>query len=371
MSTPIYRRLSYILFIVALFAGLLGGCAPTVEEPTAPPTEAPAETITVTDARGREVTFEEPPRRIVIAGRANFMLNDAVYLFPEARERVIGLAEATQETDWLDLIDPGIDEKARFPFDAGAEEIAALNPDLVLLKSFMAEPLGNAVEELGIPVVYLDLETPEQYYRDLAILGALFDAPERAAELTAFYQNSLDEIETALEGLEEEEKPQVLLMHYDTRGDEAAFKVPPESWIQTWMVEFAGGRPVWENSGGGWNVVNLEQLAAWNPDKIFVISYFTDVDGVAAMLQSDPLWQSLEAVQAGELYAFPKDYYSWDQPDSRWILGLKWLAQRLHPESFAELDVMEEVYTFYEELYGIDRPAVDEVIVPRLQGDVE
>ena len=53
------------------------------------------------------------------------------------------------------------------------------------------------------------------------------------------------------------------------------------------MVELAGGVPVWTAAvqGGGWAVVNLEQIAAWNPDQIYVINYFGSAVDVVAQLR--------------------------------------------------------------------------------------
>jgi hypothetical protein len=50
------------------------------------------------------------------------------------------------------------------------------------MKSSQAEKFGAPIEALNIPVVYLDFETPEQYPRDLAILGQIFGNDARAQE---------------------------------------------------------------------------------------------------------------------------------------------------------------------------------------------
>ena len=100
------------------------------------------------------------------------MVADAVYAFPGAVDKVIGLGNAAQgAVNFLEMLDPDFPEKAVLTNEATAEEIAALSPDLLILKSSVAERMGPALEALGIPVVYVDFETPEQYARDLAILG--------------------------------------------------------------------------------------------------------------------------------------------------------------------------------------------------------
>lgn len=132
------------------------------------------------------------------------------------------------------------------------------------------------------------------------------------------------------------------------------------------MVTLAGGQPVWVEAaqGGGWAVVNLEQIAAWNPDQIFIINYSSSSAETVATLKTDPQWAQVPAVSNGQIYPFASDFYSWDQPDTRWGLGLLWLAKQIQPERFADIDMQAELYHFYEDLYGLDRVAIDAQILP-------
>jgi iron complex transport system substrate-binding protein len=331
-----------------------------------------SEAVTVVDALGREVNLPEPAQRIVIAGRANFMLNDAVYAFPSAAQRVLALTKSTQAAQaFVGLLDPDVETKIRFMADAAAEEVAAAQPDLVLLKSYMRESLGAPLEQLGIPIIYLDFETPDQYQRDLAVLGQVFGNPERAESLWAYYGEVLERVAKGTEGLTTAQSPQVLVLQYSDKGGEVAFNVPPTSWIQTQMVELAGGVPVWTDAaqGGGWVVVNLEQIAAWNPDQIYVINYFGSAADVVTQLQADPQWAEMAAVRAGQLYPFAGDYHSWDQPDTRWSLGLLWLAQHVQPERFADVDIHAEVVRFFETFYGLDRATIEAEILSRMEAE--
>jgi iron complex transport system substrate-binding protein len=320
-----------------------------------------------------------PPERIVIAGRANFFLNDAAYLFPQAPERVVALTQARQTsaidpdaTPFVALLDPDYGEKVILTSESTAEEIATAQPDVVLLKRFMRESLGDPLETLGIPVVYLDLETPEQYQRDIGVLGAIFGEPDRAQAIWDYYEARIATVERRLADLPDADRPTLLLLQYNSRGAEIALEVPPPDYIQTTMARMAKADTLWLNAtqSGGWSVVNLEQIAAWNPDKIVVISYFDPVDEVVSQLTSDPNWQGLAAVQNDEVYGFPIDYYSWDQPDTRWILGLTWLAQTMHPEQLSDIDIGDEILTLYGELYGLDAETVEAEIYPLLQGDI-
>ncbi len=334
---------------------------------------SPAEAITLTDALDRVVTLEEPPRRIALAGRSLAILGDAVYLFPEAVERLVVTGKASQDTAQFEsLIDPAYAEKAVLESEVSAEQVAAYNPDLVLLKSSMAESLGTSLETLGIPVVYLDFETPQQYERDLTNLGILFQNEERAAELIAYYQQHLNEVQERLEDVPAEQKPKALLIYYNDRDGSIAYNVPPMNWIQTQMVETSGAEPVWKEAqlGNGWTKVNFEQIAVWDPEQIYLVAYFNNPEEITANLKNDPQWQELTAVKNGKLYAFPKDFISWDQSNPRWVLGLMWLGATAHPEQFADFDLQEEMRYFFEDIYKISPEIYRETILPRLQGDI-
>jgi iron complex transport system substrate-binding protein len=356
------------LMAAILLAGLLlGACGGTPVE--APTREQAA--ITVVDARGRTIQFPEPPQRIVVAGKSSLTIINTLYLFPEARDRVVGLVVGRQKPgDFLAFVDPTFDQKAVLEVDAGPEQIAPLKPDVVVLRSSMAEQLGGPLDEVGIPVVYVDLETPEHYFRDLATLGQLLDSGARAEEIRSFYQSRLDSVQDALAG--STGKPRTLVVQHSGQGGEVALNVPSASWIQTTGAKLAGGTPVWEEAalGGGWTVVNFEQIAAWDPDKIFVIDYKTDSAQVVDILVTNPQWQALKAVKEGQIYGFGADIFSWDQPDPRWILGVVWLAAKTHPERFAEIDMVQEATSFFGEMYGMDAAAIEEHVVPALKGDV-
>ena len=298
------------------------------------------------------------------------MINDAVYLFPQAPERVIGLTQPRQgATQFIALLDADYEEKARFTLNSSAEEIAASQPDLVIMKSFMKATLGDSLEQLNMPVVYLDLETPDQYKRDITMLGQIFNDPQRADEVWLYYQTLLDTLQQTLEEVPTKDRPSILLVQYNASGGNEAFQVPPTAWIQTQMVELAGGTPVWrEAAEGNWAVVNFEQIAAWNPQQIYILSYFDDPANIVDTLMADPKWQELTAVQNSALYGFPKDFYSWDQPDTRWRLGLTWLALHIQATPIADLDITQAFYQLYGELYGLDNKTINQEVIPLVQG---
>ena len=339
--------------------------AQTIMSPTSQP-------ITISDALGRSVTFDKLPTRIVVAGKATIMIADALYLFPQASERIVAITHPFQGADFLPIVDPVYEGKTILKGQTGPEQVAASKPDVVLIKSYLAETLGDPIEELGIPVVTIDLETPDEYLTELQSLGVLFGDQPRAQTIVDYYKRKMAVIQNNLFGLEDQSKPSILLMQHSVKGGETAYKVPPSTWMQTRIVEMAGGSPVWKDEflGSGWSIVTLEQIALWNPDQIYIIDYFDDPTIAVEKFKAEPSIQGLKAISSGQVYAFPKDTYSWDQPDPRWILGATWLAKHIHPARFENVDISQEFTEFYKTLYRLDESTIREQLQPLLVGSI-
>lgn len=371
-----------LIFVLAVTS-----CATAPNQPTIAPAETPASgspsepaapgdnaPISLTDALGQPLEFDSPPQRLVVAGRATPLLVDTLYLFPEATDRMVGLEARFQAgvDHFYPIVDPTYDQVAKLEMNAAAEQILPLEPEVVIMKTFMAESLGQPLQEIGVPVLYLELETPQQFERDINSLGQLLDNPDRAIEINAYYAERQARVAELISSIAQAEKPRVLLAQYSEQDGQVSVEVPSAGWLQTSLVELAGGVPIWKEAApsGGWTVIGFEQIAAWDPDKIFIINYFGDSSSAVKQLVDDPNWAALQAVQNGEIFGFPADFLSWDQPDTRWILGLQWLATKINPELAGQIDIMVEVESFYSQLYGLDQADIDAEIMPHLQGDL-
>jgi iron complex transport system substrate-binding protein len=310
------------------------------------------------------------PRATVLGGKAVVMVADLVYAFPEARPTVLAVAGTDQGLgSFLQTVDPGFASKPVLDRSAGAEVFAALKPDLVMLKSAMKKSLGTQLDALGIRSLYLNLETPDDFYRDIAALGATFGAAKRAETLTAYYRGIVERAK-ARDASGGQKAPRVLVVQSSLASREA-FDVPPRTWMQSILAGLAGGDPVWfgANPGDGWGRISFEQIAVWNPDVLIVIDYRETVDATVSALKKDARFAGLACGKNGKILGFPQDWYSWDQPDTRWGLGLLWMAKAFRPAEFARLDLIAEAREFYRLFYGFDDTTFDKMVAPRLKGD--
>jgi iron complex transport system substrate-binding protein len=314
-----------------------------------------------------------PPRRVVVVGMAPFIALHLLYAFPEGPKILVGYERKYKSDEsFLPLIDPDFGRKRILETNPGPEQIAALRPDLVIAKRSQDGPLARSLSAVGIPMLHLGLENPERFLADVATLGRVLGNPARAKEIISYYKERLDMLERRRASRPVALQPKVLVMEYSNRGGGVAVRVPGNSWIQTIQVRLAGGNPVWTAQGGlggeGWQLVNLEQIAAWNPEKIFMVVWFQlDKCQVMNSLAADPNWRGLAAVTGGEFHLFPQDLYGWDTPDPRWILGALWLASRIWPDARPAIHMKREIFTFFKTLYGMDKDRVERQILPRVR----
>jgi iron complex transport system substrate-binding protein len=335
------------------------------------PARASAGTIEVTDAAGIFVTLDQPAARVVVIGAAPFIPLHMFYMFDPARDRLAGFEVRGQVTDeFLELIDPDLSLKKTLAANPGPESVAALAPDLVITKSTVEGQTARTLKALGIPVMHLGAETPDMFLSDIRNLGKVLGQERRADTIVQFYTDHLVRIQQAVAPVPESSRPRVLVLEYSNRGNRQALNVPAPGWIQTQQAVISGGNPVWTTGTSvrdGWQITGFEQIAAWNPDKIFLIVWYRLKDAkVLNSLYQDPKWATLSAVAQNDLHLFPQDIYSWDSASPRWILGALWMAKQTYPDKFADLNMSRTVMAFYTRMYGLD----PETITARLMPDI-
>lgn len=334
--------------------------------------------ITVTGALGRTVNITLPINRVIIAGKGSWPIVSAAYMFPSAKNLLYGLSEGT-DVPLLEMVDPDIESKI-VPTMGGTpnvEEMAAENPDVVILKTTLKSDVGDPLEELGFKVIYVDLEDLNSYMRDIMVLGKIFGDEAKAETMVKYYNETYNFVLERTSTLTE--RPKVLLLYYSTKGGKVSFQAPGAGWLQTFMIEAGGGYPLSkELIGTGWNTISYEQIAQWNPHIIFLVTYSDEpsANDVKDMLLQDPDWGSINAVMNEKVYAVPHDCNnigalgSWDATGSRWILGLEWMAKKIHPYIFSDINIAEKAKSFYVEMYGL-RDGNAAAVVDGIKGDLQ
>ncbi|QRN82304.1 ABC transporter substrate-binding protein [Chloroflexota bacterium] len=302
--------------------------------------------ITMTDQAGNTVEITQPVRRVLSAyGPATAMIYIVDGEDPLVAASYLGARDPAGAAA-MEAIDPRfqnlIGDSYFSQSDFNVEEAARLDPDLIIASSRTA--WLDTASELGIPYVLYDAETPERLIEAILMTGEVF-GPHSTAQAQAwvtYYDWLTGEILAQTETIADEDRPKVLFTGTDP------LRVASGDMFQTSLIEIAGGVSVSAELTGYWNDVNLEQIAAWNPDVIIVPPYG---GATVEAITENPDWQILTAVQEGRVYQMPKLVIPWDTPSPDSVLGIIWLAQHLFPE-LETPDCAQQANFFYNTFYN-------------------
>ncbi len=313
-----------------------------------------------TDANGRTLKLSEKPNKVLVAGKAGNMPANALFLFPEVAQMDLTLPKTDQGLgDFFSFIRPSLDEKPRINQNASVEEIASTQSDLVLMKATHFQSIAKKLDNLGVPNFTMNLETYADWQKEIPELGKLLKNTARANEILSLYDERLNPIEKTAASIGESEKKSVLIIQGSMTDNTYSYKIAPDSWMQTWMAETIGAKAVWKGANeaaNGWSTVSFEQIAAWDPDVIILVSYRTPSDEYLSAIYNSPVWSTLSAVKNKQVIASPYDMMNYIQPVSSWILGLQWMAKEVYPTRYMDMDMTEQVASFYKDFYNLTDP---------------
>jgi len=309
-------------FINAFIAGLLSltlaaACAPaTVSTPAVAATPTP---ITFVDGLKRTIELSQPAQRIVS-------------LAPSLTEILFAVGAGSQVV--------GRDSFANFPEsvktlpDIGGsnnaynyEAITSLTPDLVLATEINTVDQVDALEKLGMQVVYLSNPiTLEDTYKLIADVGLLTGHSPEAATLNASLQKRVEAVAQKIS----QAKTQPVVFYELDGTDPAKPWTPGPGTFLDQLITLAGGKNAGAVMPEAWGQLSLENLLVQNPHIIFLGDsiYGTTPADVSARVG----WADIKAVKDGKVYPFNDDLVS--RPGPRLVDGLEELAKLIHPELF-------------------------------------
>lgn len=338
----IKKRVLSLVLALAMLGALLAGCGPTTPE-TSSTEEPQTQSIVLTDQAGREVTLEEPAERIVSA----YYLSSSLLIALGLEDQVVGIEMKADTRELYKLAAPQFLDLPAVGSGKGinVEETAALEPDLVILPMKLAEQ-AEQFDALNIPCIVIDPETLDGFWETLDLLGKATGAEERATELAEYQKGIMDDVEARC--MLASSRPTVYIAGSDF------LRTTPVGMYQDALINLCGGyNAAMALEGTQWVDISMEELAAWNPDKIYMVSYaeYTRDD-----ILNESQYQVLSAIQNSEtdFLVFPSSIEPWDYPTASMALGALWLANQLHPEIISEEEYVTEAQSFYREFFDIE-----------------
>ncbi|MGD9609599.1 MAG: ABC transporter substrate-binding protein [Desulfovibrionaceae bacterium] len=328
---------------------------------------APVQAKTVTDMDGLSVTVPDAPKRVYTLSPPDTLLVYAVApcLLAGWNYPLPGTA-----APYLDPCVRGLPVLGGFFGQAmtpNKESLVKAAPDIVV-SGTMAKPHRGFecfFADLHIPVVHIDSESPEEYAKDFRFLGEVLGHETRGEALAAYAESTLADLRQGLATIPENKR---LTVYYAEGGD--GLYTDGRGSFHTLVLDLAGGlnvHPTPQSRRYGMDKVTLETVIGYAPQVILVQDA-----ACRDMILASPVWKTIPAVQQGRVYLIPDKPLNWfDRPPSFMrLLGLKWLANILYPETFPS-DMVQETRTFMKLFLGKDltdaeaRALLDQKAVPK------
>ena len=316
-----------------------------------------AETVTVTDMAGREVTAPFDPDRIACIGPGALRL--IVYL--QAETKVAGVEDlekrhpygrpywmAHPELSGLPSCGPGglpsINKKPDL------ETVLSVHPQILFI-TFMDGPLADEVQQiLGIPVIVLDYGAfatfNEGVYDALRIAGKLLNREKRAEDVTVFIESQRKELLHRTTGLPENRNPLVYVGGIGYRGSNGIESSEQRYAPFEWVNAKNAAKQV-EADAGSHVIVGKETLLKLNPDVIFI-------DGGGAILveqdcrKKAAFYRALKAFSDNRVFTLhPFNWYTTNIGAA--LADAYAVGKILYEDRFEDVDLerkADEIYTF-------------------------
>lgn len=324
-----YRGLPLAVLLILLI-GTVAACVPPAAAPVVAPTSPtaasppPAATpvdfpVTLTDGLGRKVTVSALPKRIVSLAPSNTEILFAV----GAGAQVVGV------TKFCDYPPEAQTRETVGGFLAktiSVEKIVALKSDLVFSAGAMHQPVIEALEQAGIPVVAFAPKRLEGVYDNVKMAGRITGHEAEAAKLVAEMKGRVATITEKTRAIPGDNRPTVF---YEV-WHEPLMTAGPATFVGQ-LIGLAGGKSIFADVNEDYPQISAEAVIRRDPAVILGPDSHAE-ELTAQNIKARPGWGGIKAVRAGRIYLVNGDIVS--RPGPRLVEALEIIARRLHPDLF-------------------------------------
>ena len=320
--------------------------------------------VTITDGFGRNVTIPENTEKVVCSGAG--CLRYLVYL--QAQDYVVGVDSIEKTKNKIEgrsyvLANPQLKDypligEARGKDDP--EKIIEINPQVILKTSMIGQSSAPTAAEAdtlqsktGIPVVSLPYgslsneKEKAEMYSSLRIMGEVVGKQERAEEVIAYIEATMQDLENRTADIPESERKTAYVGGVSIAGAHGIISTepayPPFLWVNA--KNAAAG------SGTDHADIAKEALVNWDPEYIFIDIGTLQLgnEGAIGELKNDTSLTGLSAVKNRKVYGvIPYNFYSTNYESV--LANAYYVGKVLYPDRFKDIDPetkANEIYTFF------------------------
>jgi iron complex transport system substrate-binding protein len=328
-------RISILLISSALW---LGGCGPNKSTEN--------ETLKIIDQLGRTV---EIPRHMNRISALHHFGGRIIYALRQ-QDRLVEQSLYGREARVLARVDPKFAAMPRTQEQSGHiisyESLIALRPQCAFVYASFNRSEMQQLENAGIKVIAVKGETLDESFAAIRLIAKVLECEDKGEEYIKTCSTLISLVRGRIQSIPRSQRLRVVFT-----GPNSIYTVATGEMLQSQILEQAGAINLAASLKGFWNTVSPEQVAAWNPDVVFIGSALDNSYAVKEVLQN-PQFQSVSAVQNKRIYLFPSNIGWWDYPAPSCVLGVVWTAKTLYPERFKDVDMTGIADDFYAKYLG-------------------
>ncbi len=264
-------------------------------------TEGTVAAETVTQETTNEVTTEATQEEAVFTDRVVASSVAVVEILDALGVPMVGVPTSSYD------LPESVADATRIgnPMSPDIEVIASLEPTVIVSVNTLSADLSEQFELLGAEVCFVDLSSYEGVKETIASLGARFGVEAKASEIIAGFEAR----ESAIaEAVADKESPSVLIIF----GAGTSFMTVSEGAYVGDLLKRVGGENIITDAPSAFSPVDMEYLAAMNPEYILFMSHANPEESLEAFkqeIEGNAAWQNFDAVKNDKLITLPTGYF--------------------------------------------------------------
>lgn len=322
------KKLWQLMLMAVLATFMLAACG-TTDEPKKDETPATENTqtdtddvveaafpVTLTDAVGNEITFDEAPKTIVSMMPSNTEILFALGL----NEEIVGV------NDYDDFPEEALEKEKIGGMEFNVEKIVSMQPDVVFAHESglgSGEDGYQQIRDAGIKVFVVTNATNfDQTYTTIEQIGQATGKTEEAATIVEDMKAKVAEVVEKTSKVEDKKRV------FIETSDAPDIYAPGKNTFMQEILDMIDAENVVTEEG--WAVISPEEIVSQNPDVIIVMySYVPDI--IESVKNRDG-FGDITAVKEDRVVQVDENLTSRTGP--RLAQGLEEVAKAIYPEAF-------------------------------------
>lgn len=250
------------------------------------------------DSDGFRVRIPAPARRIV----SQYWSIDEYLYSVVPPERVVSVSESAFVAGVSNVLD--LARRFRPVLAGDPERVLRQNPDLILVSSSSRSDFAGLIRPSGIPVyrMFVDFTTLDQIEEYIRLVGYLTGEDARAEEAAIRFH-------TTVEHARSMRRPGAAAPRVLGYTGQSHYGYGAKTMFDD-MVRVGGGVNVAAEHGlEGYDAINAEQIARWNPQWIVSGADFNQIDATRSRILADPGVALTDAGRTGHVLVLPNNVF--------------------------------------------------------------